>query len=79
MRLIDADALRDELWRMSPQTEQLNGYEIRAFVDAAPTISCEECEHAWDGVYDKSIVHCRLDRTARGRDWFCGDFQRRQP
>lgn len=42
MRLIDADALREELLECAAEG-QLTEREARAILDAASTVSCEEC------------------------------------
>lgn len=85
MRLIDADTLRDILVRMS-RTADFADPPVRRgidgsvkFVDAAPTVCCEECALSWDSKFDKRYVHCKVHSRTRPKDWFCGDFERRQP
>ena len=66
MRLIDADALREE-----------EGLFATLVLDAAPTVSCEECRymkrHQLQGPY------CCLDHTDDIDGFGCSDFERREP
>ena len=50
------DELREELWSMAPQADQLNGYEIRAVLDQF------EAEHP--GLVDCSITSCAEHKRA---------------
>jgi hypothetical protein len=83
MRLIDADALRGEVYTSGPFT----GLVEEDRIDAAPTVCCEECGQ-WglgtDGDYrggasgvewDQCAFHDRLLTN----DDHCKHFERRQP
>lgn len=72
MRLIDADALLDSL-----ASEGRLG-DIVFDIDAAPTVSCEECDHGRPSVYDHSRVHCMSHGESKLLDGFCDRFERRE-
>jgi len=70
MRLIDADAARDELLECAAEG-QLTEREARIIFDRQPVVRCRECKHVLaDGT--GTFLPC-------GRGCLCGDnFERRQ-
>ena len=70
MKLIDADALlRRKVWRWEAGSEAVA--VLASDVDAAPTVSCVECEHGW------RLTHLDWEKCAK---CYCGsNFKRRQP
>ena len=87
MRLIDADALRDSLPDEVSEFNQTQSMSIAALkyvIDAAPTVSCEECRYMgrWSNVTVDGDVYCANPRSlvtsATKRDFGCICFERRQ-
>lgn len=89
MRLIDADALRGALWKVY-MSDRHAWTDYMALFDAAPTVSCDECEH-WDDEGAEVVAGvrfamcqnkpCRKEHNGivRSAGWVCPGFERRQP
>ena len=80
MRLVDADALRDALIHYRARTGQLPALiysEARHAIDAAPTVSCEECK--WIEKDEDDCLLCNLHGDYMADDWACSSFGRREP
>lgn len=82
MRLIDADALREDFARYT-----WGPYNPFARIDATPTVECAACEH-WVPITEGSESRRCLqsqrrpylkDVSPRRDNFVCSHFQRRQP
>jgi len=71
LKLIDADAARDELLECAAEG-QLTEREARIIFDRQPIVRCEECRHGGDRT-QSIVLPCN-------QGCLCGDkFERRQP
>lgn len=93
MRLTDADALLVPLWAKRPLDDDNRPgmAEMRTFcdgveeyIDAAPTVRCEECE--WSAPYGGSRYRCDHSPHVEvgfvcvgDGSWGCAYFERRTP
>lgn len=76
MRLIDADALKGHSFTVSDDWELHDEPVVGvAAIDAAPTVSCEECEYSWQESDSTGLYH--PSRTC-GDCWCGSKFERRQ-
>lgn len=84
MRMIDADALKDELlsWAMVITNPKLLGTDDALYIiDSATTICCETCKYGWKGecISDREYVSCTkpYDELSNHhiKDCFCGDWR----
>ena len=83
MRLIDADALIEEMKQAVEPKDMPNlllklfcgVIENRPTVDAVPVVRCGECIHAENP--DKFYCECDMYYVSNHREWYCGDGVRR--
>ena len=92
MRLIDADALLDELSNLEPRCankyvkqgidDGLHYYmpkilEEQPTIDAVPVVRCKDCKDAGERVGDESVL-CRSAGCLMGLDAFCSYGERKE-
>lgn len=81
MRLIDADAIRDE-WLYESGTfepkDVLDSIDCQPTVDAVPVVRCRECRWACLAP-QRQTATCMKNRLpfTHDYDWFCADGERR--
>ena len=84
MRLIDADALKEELAKRTPHFAQrikftpcFEAIRNAPTVDAVAVVRCRDCKHQGD---DESCPVCNEcgRKTLPNGDWFCADGERRE-
>ena len=82
MRLIDADALKEELCKEYRHFSQriaifqvFEAIKKAPTLDAVPVVRCRNCEHA--EVYNYLDMWCNKFDRAMGYKWFCSFGDRR--
>ena len=75
MRLIDADALKQE-WEYIDGIPAFTERDIdnASAVDAVPVVQCKDCKYAQHDTIFKDIW---CDGKQRKPDWYCADGERR--
>lgn len=78
MRLIDADALRDEVNRLSPHPlcewdtmGVLAAVERMPTIDAVPVVRCKDCEFAIPSEYSERALRCTNWQMECNKNGFC--------
>jgi hypothetical protein len=91
MRLIDADALREEVnshgpYERADQPDWETVKSVLTAIDAAPTVSCEECEYGEDGdcLHPDMLAYPNpedggMNFAPPATDFGCPYFERRTP
>ena len=82
MRLIDADALRDE-WLYENGTfeanDVLDSIDCQPTIDAVPVVWCRECKYCYaEGFVNvRNVCEKHYDFGNVDDDWFCADGKRK--
>lgn len=79
MRLIDADALKEQAndtdYMPTSEWVSVDDLECQPTIDAVPVVRCKDCKFLAEPLFEEAII-CRKHLVKGNGEWFCADGER---
>ena len=84
-RMIDADALREQLVWCKEQAGRFDTYwddvierlDSLPTIDAVPVVRCKECIYRNDTEKGKALMWLPCEEVRKGDNWYCAEGERK--